>query len=488
MKSTHISLVVFCIGLAYILSPAQDFRQAYIDQYKDIAIQEMERAGVPASIKLAQAILESDYGRSDLARRANNHFGIKCGANWTGREYYKEDDDYDANGRLIKSCFRVYRSAEASFIAHSEFLRDPAKEDRYGFLFRLDPTDYKSWARGLKRAGYATAANYGERLIGIIESFQLYQYDRLGQTPIVDVTVPDRPANNTASGYNNDVRFVLSADNETVSTIARRTDVSLSQLIKYNEQLTDGEQRLAEGTVVYLQPKRNSYRGRADHHFVKEGETMFDISQLYGVKLSKLLQRNRMSKGMEPATGQRIKLRGGRVKQRPALQGETPMLPNNNGSPIPDVLPTPAPTTPPDNTTPIPTPAPPATPSPAREPVIRPGNPPATTAPNTSPAAPPSNNPSAPAPPTEASPEPPAPPTLDAPVRPQEPPSQPNPTASSSATPPPAPAGQPVFHVVERGDTLWNISQRYGTTVAELRRLNNLRNDQIQLGQRLRVK
>ncbi len=480
MNPPRILLMVFCIALARIFSPAQDFRQAYIDQYKDIAIQEMERAGVPASIKLAQAILESDYGRSDLARRANNHFGIKCGANWTGREYYKEDDDYDANGKLIKSCFRVYRSAEASFIAHSEFLRDPAKEDRYGFLFRLDPTDYKSWARGLKRAGYATAANYGERLIGIIENFQLYQYDRLGQTPIVDVTVPDRPANNTASGYNNDVRFVLSADNETVSTIARRTDVSLSQLIKYNEQLTDGEQRLAEGTVVYLQPKRNSYRGRADHHFVKEGETMFDISQLYGVKLSKLLQRNRMDKGMEPATGQRIKLRGSKVKQRPVLRSEVPAQPappNGNGRLELDAPPTPAPATPPANTTSAPAPAPPANPGPAREPVIRPGNLPAT-----EPATPPAT------PPAETRPDPPAPPVLDAPVRPQEPPSQPTPTTSSPANPTPVPASQPVFHVVERGDTLWNISQRYGTTVAELRRLNNLRNDQIQLGQRLRVK
>ncbi|MCB0375607.1 MAG: glucosaminidase domain-containing protein, partial [Sinomicrobium sp.] len=125
----------------------------YIDEYKDIAIREMERAGIPASIKLAQGILESNAGQSDLARRANNHFGIKCGDNWNGRTLHKKDDDYDATGKLIESCFRVYRNAEASFVAHSEFLRDPKKTYRYGFLFQLDPTDYERWAYGLKKAG-----------------------------------------------------------------------------------------------------------------------------------------------------------------------------------------------------------------------------------------------------------------------------------------------------------------------------------------------
>jgi len=449
--------VLLALGAARLLLPAQDFRTAYIEQYRDIAVQEMERAGVPASIKLAQAILESDFGRSDLANRANNHFGMKCGSGWTGREFYKEDDDYDANGRLIKSCFRVYRSPEASFIAHSEFLRDPTKEERYGFLFRLNPMDYKSWARGLKSAGYATAATYHERLINIIENYQLYQYDRLGQAPIVDVTVPGRPS--PSFGYNNDVRFVLSADNEAVSTISRRTDVSLNQLIRYNEHLSDGEQRLSEGTLVYLQPKRNAYRGRAAQHYVKEGETMFDISQTYGIKLNQLLRRNRLDKGMEPAAGQTIKLRGCRVKERPALRGEAVPQPVNNGRldmEEPPVRPV----------TPLPPAETPTTVSPEREPAIRPTTPPVS----------PPEQPQAPAPPTNTVP----PATQPAPpVRPEEPKPEPRPET---------PAQQPVYHVVDRGDTLWNISQRYGTTVATLRQLNNLNNDNIQLGQRLRVK
>jgi LysM repeat protein len=287
----------------------------------------------------------------------------------------------------------------------------------------------------------------------------------------VDVTLPNQP-NTPAFGYNNDVRFVLSANNETVSTIARRADVSLSQLIKYNEQLNDGEQRLAEGTVVYLQPKRNAFRGRAESHLVQEGETMFAISQNYGIKLTKLLKRNRLETGMEPAAGQSIKLRGGKVKTRPALRGEaTPDKPvNGERIELEDTPGTPPPATPP------PTPKP-VTIQPERESGIRPVTPPPapTTPANTQPA----NNTPTPPP---------------APIKPEEPQSEPRPstpvvqpTPTVPATTPP-PATAPVYHTVEKGDTLWNISQRYQTTVAAIRQLNSMTNDNIQLGQRLRAK
>ena len=151
----------------------------YIRKYHKIAIEEMERAGIPASIKLAQGLLESNAGRSYLAKRGNNHFGIKCGGNWPGKKVYREDDDYDERGKLIKSCFRSYKSVAACYIAHSEFLRDPRKESRYGFLFRLRPTDYRRWAQGLKRAGYATSATYAEKLINLIDRYELYKYDRM---------------------------------------------------------------------------------------------------------------------------------------------------------------------------------------------------------------------------------------------------------------------------------------------------------------------
>ena len=147
----------------------------YIEQHKDIAIQEMLRTGVPASIKLAQALLESNAGRSTLALKANNHFGIKCGSKWKGKTHYRKDDDYK-RGKLVKSCFRKYKKTQESFIAHSNFLKD---NKRYASLFQLDRKDYKKWAKGLKKAGYATSKTYAQKLIKLIEEYKLYQYDCL---------------------------------------------------------------------------------------------------------------------------------------------------------------------------------------------------------------------------------------------------------------------------------------------------------------------
>ena len=144
----------------------------YIDRYKNLAVREMERTGIPASIKLAQGILESKAGTSPLARRSNNHFGIKCGAQWRGETYYSWDDEPQ------KSCFRVYARVEDGYMAHSNFLRSPEKFERYGFLFELHPFNYRAWAHGLKAAGYATDPNYAHRLIEIIEKYELYRYDR----------------------------------------------------------------------------------------------------------------------------------------------------------------------------------------------------------------------------------------------------------------------------------------------------------------------
>ena len=172
-------LIIFLMGLILTcdLVGQDQTRLDYVDNYKEIAIREMERAGIPASIKLAQGILESNAGKSYLARKANNHFGMKCGTSWKGRKVYRKDDEFNSNGRLVESCFRGYKTVEASFIAHSEFLRDPRKFERYGHLFELDITDYKGWAKGLKKSGYATSASYHNKLINIIETYRLYQYD-----------------------------------------------------------------------------------------------------------------------------------------------------------------------------------------------------------------------------------------------------------------------------------------------------------------------
>ncbi len=146
----------------------------YVDQYSTIAVQEMERTSIPASITLAQGIIESRYGQSGLAKKSNNHFGIKCKGDWTGGKYYHKDDDY-VNGKLVKSCFRTYKDPAASYYDHSEFL---LVNKRYSFLFSLEKTDYKGWAKGLKKAGYATAKHYATMLINTIEKYELYQYDR----------------------------------------------------------------------------------------------------------------------------------------------------------------------------------------------------------------------------------------------------------------------------------------------------------------------
>ena len=153
----------------------------YIDKYSVIAVEEMNRTGIPASITLAQGIIESRYGMSGLAKNSNNHFGIKCNNNWTGGEYYYKDDDY-VNGKLIKSCFRTYANPVESYYDHSEFLM---VNQRYAFLFAYDKTNYKAWAKGLKKAGYATAKDYAATLINTIEKYKLYEYDKTSNNLLV---------------------------------------------------------------------------------------------------------------------------------------------------------------------------------------------------------------------------------------------------------------------------------------------------------------
>ncbi|MEZ5057875.1 MAG: glucosaminidase domain-containing protein [Saprospiraceae bacterium] len=179
---TAISMWILCVS---IFADNESDKRLYIERYKEIAVEHHKVMGIPASIKLAQALLESSFGRSSLATEANNHFGIKCKSDWTGQSFYKKDDDFDEEGNLTESCFRSYGSAEESFIDHSLFLKSNA---RYAELFTYG-SDYKKWAKGLQKAGYATAPDYANRLISIIEEFELYQYDNEGYTGIVGDTV-----------------------------------------------------------------------------------------------------------------------------------------------------------------------------------------------------------------------------------------------------------------------------------------------------------
>lgn len=466
MHTKWVFLLLLGCSFAVVEAQVSQDHVEYIERYRDIAIREMERAGVPASIKLAQGILESDAGRSNLARRANNHFGIKCGSDWRGDTFYQEDDDYDNEGKLIKSCFRVFKTADASYVAHSEFLRDPTKAFRYGFLFRLDPTDYQSWATGLRTAGYATSPTYPERLISLIERYELFKYDRMSTIDI------DTPAEIVASGIlkNNDVSYVVATGGETVADIARRTDVAVKNLISYNENLNSPEQRLREGDRIYLQPKRNAYRGREKYHIVAAADSMAGISQQYAVSLDRLYRRNRLMPGQEPAPNQRIKLRGSRVKETPALRQRN-LTPATSAPPPP----LPGERIEMDSSRVITPEAPPPTQPPTATPgvIVRPESPGIIITPE----APESGAPApAPAPAT----------TTPSPTREDVFGTPTTPVTPAPTAPPPATDG-PKYHTVVQGDTLWNISRRYNITVEQLRQLNQLQGDAIKLGQALRV-
>ncbi len=371
-------LITIMVGLVAVASSAQSPIEKYIAQWAPTAVREMYRSGVPASITLAQGILESRYGLSTLAADGNNHFGIKCHKDWTGKKQYHDDD---AKGE----CFRVYDTADESFRDHSDFLR---YRDRYKFLFDLETTDYKSWAYGLKKAGYATDPGYPGKLIKYIEDYKLYEYDTmpLDQTSVLeekaeaiekkdvkkDVKVKEQPSKEkaktqkksvkeskrkkakkkasaddeltgkipqsplsleepkridksqleefkfslTREAYSkNGVPFVTSVEGETYSTIAARYGLFLKEILKYND-LT-APQELLPGTVVYLQAKKNQSEKGLDKFIVEDdSQSLRDICQRFGVKMSSVVKMNGFAPGYQPSEGDTILLRGKRRNKR----------------------------------------------------------------------------------------------------------------------------------------------------------------------------
>lgn len=298
----------------------------YIDTYKDLAIAEMQRTGVPAAITLAQGIHESGAGMSKLVLASNNHFGIKCKSNWTG-ESIKHDDD--ARGE----CFRKYPKPEDSYRDHSDFLKNG---QRYAFLFQLDPTDYSGWANGLKQAGYATNPKYPQVLIKTVEDYGLqeYTYIALGKMPdktnetaleetkyeeaVPPVEVPQaelaRQKNEVAlTKVNypdgeftiNETKVVYVKKGTSYLAIAKQYDVDLSKLFEFNEipraEETDRDQ------LVFLQRKRKT--GAAEYHTVKPGETLHDIAQQQAIRMEALVELNWLKKDERPAPGERLSLK-----------------------------------------------------------------------------------------------------------------------------------------------------------------------------------
>ncbi len=284
MRSTIVLITTF---ISFSLFAQKQTPQEYIDRYKDMAIIEMHRSGVPASITLAQGILESSSGNSRLAKYANNHFGIKCKGNWDGDVIYADDD-------APNECFRAYGSVLESYRDHSDFLRT---NWRYHPLFELERTDYVGWCKGLRKAGYATNPNYHTILINLIERYELQKYD--------DASMPSNPADPLAIQTINNVPVLTAIDGQTVSSIARENDLRDRHIRKWNDLPKDAE--IKPGDLVYLKPKRR--RGSEDEHMVIEGESMHDISQKYGIKLKHLYKKNRMEYGTEPKVGETLQMR-----------------------------------------------------------------------------------------------------------------------------------------------------------------------------------
>ena len=283
--------------LAAVLLPAQNAQYvAYINKYKDLAVEQMERYGIPASITLAQALVESNAGQSLLALESNNHFGIKC-HNWTGSKTYKDDDERD-------DCFRVYKSVRDSYEDHSLFLVSGA---RYASLFRLDPADYVGWARGLKLAGYATNPAYADRLINLIESYALDRFD-YDSAPNVWASDDDDAAHTPHLA--NGLVYVVARDGDTMKGLAKEFDTYRCRLIRYND-LYRGYQP-EKGDIIYLHRKNARAKKPYTQHVVKEGESMYTISQMYGIRLHRLYQMNRDKGDVEtytPKVGDVIRLR-----------------------------------------------------------------------------------------------------------------------------------------------------------------------------------
>lgn len=291
-------------------------REQYIDMYAPSAVQEMLISGVPASITLAQGILESGDGNSALAKVARNHFGIKCHGMWEGEKYYHDDD---AKGE----CFRVYPTVFDSYRDHSDFLRT---RDRYADLFKLKLTDYKGWAHGLKKAGYATNPKYPDLLIKIIEENDLARYDRMTKPPKSGEKLPkevhEKPTKTPVHTekaeeavvsvlsrqmyLRNNIRYVRVQEGDTYEKLERLLDVRTWQLVRYNDLPDD--RLLTPGDILYLQPKRNRNR-KHDFHYVTKGETLRWISQEYGIKLKNLRDYNGMTEGQELQPGQKVWLR-----------------------------------------------------------------------------------------------------------------------------------------------------------------------------------
>ena len=302
MKKFFISLALFMSLTASAQMRWNQAYQEYFNQYRDIAIEQMMRYHIPASITLAQGVFESGAGKSELATRGNNHFGIKCN-DWSGRRVYHDDDQQG-------ECFRAYDSAFESYEDHSKFL---TSSQRYRSLFNLDITDYRGWARGLKAAGYATNPQYANKLIDIIQLYKLYQYDTAKHYDhFMAEHSKDHPVNGMALHsikiFNKNY-YVIARRGDSFRSIADEIGISERKLAKFNER--NKRDPLVEGEIIWLKKKQKKapedYEDRL--HYVRAGESMYSIAQKYGIRVKYLYKMNRLSSDYRIQIGDALRLR-----------------------------------------------------------------------------------------------------------------------------------------------------------------------------------
>lgn len=323
----YLPMAIMCLLLSLSVSAQSSADiEAYIARHRDTALRHEREYGIPASITLAQGILESGAGKSALAAKANNHFGIKALGGWNGPVYLAKDDEVGL------SRFRVYGSSDESFRDHARVLMS---SPRYRTLFESSVFDYRSWANGLQRAGYATSPTYAKALIGYIEAYHLYAVNggvklRKGKTTVITKTITveelveldevrmdetevseeEEIVKEAVRRYVvdiNDVRCGVLYPGETLSSFALRYDMPKEKLLEYNETTSEGD--IKAGDIVFIEKKKKKYNGAQDSYRVREGDTMYKISQQFGVLLSSLLKMNDMSIFTKPTEGQRIKLK-----------------------------------------------------------------------------------------------------------------------------------------------------------------------------------
>lgn len=308
-------IIVTILMLLGSFLKAQDISvEEYVNTYHDIAIAEMKRSGIPASVTLAQGILETEHGNSDLVKKSNNHFGIKCKSDWTGESVRHTDD-------APNECFRKYPNAADSYKDHSDYLKNTA---RYASLFELDPSDYKGWAYGLKRAGYATNPRYPQIVISNIEKYNLQQYDTiigiLNRDIVITKNVEDENVvkNATLVSDNEEIKNALKANSKfnklkalyaskgtSLLAIATSANIDLAKLLDYNDLKIDG--LLKEDQLIYLEKKNKE--GNRDFSTSLQNETLRDVAQNNGVQIKSLMQLNSMNENEIVKKGTKIKLR-----------------------------------------------------------------------------------------------------------------------------------------------------------------------------------